>query len=86
MQLLSEWKNLVTFSFHLTWERTVKDGLTDILVNIISHFLYHQFYNSLSCPSFQISMQDAEVTPIHKKNDKTDKANYRPKSILPKLR
>ena len=31
-------------------------------------------------------MQDADVTPIHKKDDKTDKVNYRPISILPKLK
>ena len=33
-------------------------------------------------------MKYAEVTPIHKKDDKTDKENYRPKSkksILPNL-
>ena len=30
-------------------------------------------------------MKYAEVTPIHKKNDKTDKENYHPISILPNL-
>ena len=31
-------------------------------------------------------MKYANVTPIHKKDDKTDKANDRPISILPNLR
>ena len=30
-------------------------------------------------------MKYAEVTPIHNKDDKSDKENYRPISILPNL-
>ena len=30
-------------------------------------------------------MKYADVTPIHKKNDETDKTNYCPVSILPNL-
>ena len=54
-------------------------------VDIISYFLYHNFNNSLSCATFPTSMKYADVTPIHKKDDKTDKENYRPISILPNL-
>ena len=52
-------------------------------VDIISYFLYHNFNNSLSCASFPTSMKYADVTPIHKKDEKTDKENYRLISILP---
>ena len=54
-------------------------------VDIISYFLYHNFNNSLSCATFPTSMKYADVIPIHKKDDKTDKENYRPISILPNL-
>ena len=51
----------------------------------ISYFLYHNFNNSLSCATFPTSMKYADVIPIHKKDDKTGKENYRPISILPNL-
>ena len=54
-------------------------------IDIISHFLYHNFINSLSCSTFPTGIKYANVTPIHKKDDKTDKTNYRPISILPNL-
>ena len=54
-------------------------------IDIVSFFLYHNFNNSLSCSTFPTAMKYAEVTPIHKKDDKTDKENYRPISILPNL-
>ena len=54
-------------------------------VDIISHFLYHNFNTSLSCSTFPTAMKYADVTPIHKKDDKTDKTNYCPISILPNL-
>ena len=53
-------------------------------IDIVSYFLYHNFNNS-SCSTFPAAMKYAEVTPIHKKDDKTDKENYRPISILPDL-
>ena len=54
-------------------------------VDVISHFLYHNFNNSLSCSTFPTGMKYADVTPIHKKDNKTGKANYRPISILSNL-
>ena len=33
----------------------------------------------------KFSLKDANITPIHKKDDPTDKVNYRPVSILPSL-
>ena len=90
-----------TFGFDFTsYEETVKEvnnlksrkvsQKRDISVRIIkenmdivSYFLYHNFNNSLSCSTFPTGMKYAKVT--HKKDDKTDKENYRPLSILPNL-
>ena len=54
-------------------------------VDIISHFLYHNFNNSLSCSTFPTGMKYADVTPIYQKVDKTHKTNYFPIIILPNL-
>ena len=54
-------------------------------IDIVSYFLYHNFNNSLSCSTFPTAMKYSRVTPVHKKNDKTDKENYRPISIPPNL-
>ena len=54
-------------------------------VDIISHFLYHNFNNSLSCCTFPTGIKYTDVTHIHKKADKTDKTNYCPITILPNL-
>ena len=51
-------------------------------IDIVSYFLYHNFNDSLSCSAFPTCIKYAEVTPIHKNDDKTDKENYRPISIL----
>ena len=45
----------------------------------------HNFYNSLSCSNFPTGMKYADVTPIYQKDDKTEKTNYFPISILPNL-
>ena len=36
-------------------------------------------------PTFPTGMKYTKVTPSHKKDDKTDKENYRPISVLPNL-
>ena len=54
-------------------------------LDIISHFLYHNFNNSLSCSTFPTFMKYGDVTPIYKKDDKTDQKKYHLISILPNL-
>ena len=50
--------------------------------DIITNFVFHNFNNSLSSSNFPLEMKQADVIPIFKKGDKTDKENYRPISIL----
>ena len=65
---------------------------TDIAVKIIkenkdvtSFYVFHNFNNGLSSCSFPTSLKYADVRRAFKKDDKTDKENYRPISILPNL-
>ena len=53
--------------------------------NIIVLFIHHNFNNSLSSSSFLPGLKYADVRPIFKKDDKNDKENYRPISILPNI-
>ena len=52
-------------------------------IDIVSYFLCHNFNSSLSCSIFPTAMKYVEVTPIHKKDDKTDKENFCPINTLP---
>ena len=52
---------------------------------LFSYFLYHNFNNSLFNSNFPSILKKADITPVYKKKDKSDKENYRPVSILPTL-
>ena len=45
----------------------------------------HNFCNLFSCSTAPTGMKYADVTPIHQKDDKTEKTNYCSVSILPNL-
>ena len=64
----------------------------DILVKLIksnndlfSHFIYHNFNNSLFSSNFPSNLKAADILPTHKKKNKSDIENCRPISILPTL-
>ena len=53
--------------------------------DLISYFVYNNFNNALSSSQYPNGLKYADVTPIFKKDDKSDKSNYQSISILPNL-
>ena len=53
--------------------------------DLISYFVNNNFNNALSSSQYPNGLKYADVTPVFKKDDKSDKSNYRPISILPNL-
>ena len=53
--------------------------------DIVAFFIYHNFNNSLSSSACPTALKYADVKPVFKKEDKTNKENYRLISILPTL-
>ena len=53
--------------------------------DLISYFVYNNFNNALSSLQYQNGSKYADVMPVFKKDDKSDKSNYRPIIILPNL-
>ena len=53
--------------------------------DIYSKYIQNFYNNSISECIFPDPMKMADITPVYKKEDKTDKKNYRPVSILPSI-
>ena len=54
--------------------------------NDICHkYLTVIYNNSLTCNNYPSSLKMSEITPVHKKDESTNKENYRPISILPTI-
>ena len=50
----------------------------DVFANLITHHFHYCFAYS----DFLDKLKHVDVIPVHKKNEKCDKTNYRPVSIL----
>ena len=53
--------------------------------DLISCFIYNNFNKTSTSSQYPNSLKYADVTPVFKMDHKSDKSNYRPKSILPSL-
>ena len=51
----------------------------------ISPYLTHCYNMALNTGKFPDELKIADVIPVHKKDDWTDKSNYRPISLLPSV-
>ena len=47
-------------------------------IDICSHFLHEIINFCIKDSEIDDTMKRADITPVHKKDDKTDKSNYRP--------
>ena len=54
-------------------------------IDIVAYFVYNNFNNSLSSFKYPTGLKYADIKAVFKKDDKTNKENYRPISILPNL-
>ena len=53
--------------------------------DLITFFLLHNFNKALQSSEYPASLKYADIKPIFKKDDKTDKTKCRPINILPNL-
>ena len=60
--------------------RVVKEN-----IDMFACKLHNDFNNSIYFSNFPCNLKKADITPAHKKGDRTDKCNYRPVSILPAI-
>ena len=51
--------------------------------DICSHIINKIYIDSITNSNFPVALKNAEITPAHKKDERTKKENYRPVSILP---
>ena len=54
-------------------------------IGLFSSVLSRMFNCYINKASFPNSLKQADISPVHKKDDTNDKNNYRPVSILPSL-
>ena len=51
--------------------------------NIVAFFIHYNFINSLSSSTFSTALKYPDVKSVFKKDDKTNKENYRSIGIVP---
>ena len=101
IKIKEQYKVKSNFSFRLATTEEIKAIIRDvptnkaaggeIPVNILkkSNFSFDELTKcvnyALTNGKFPITLKNANITPVHKKDDPTDKTNFRPVSVLPLL-
>ena len=64
---------------------TIPPNIIKDNIDILSYKFLHDYNNLIDSATFPINLKNADITPAHKKDDRTKKQNYRPVSILPAI-
>ena len=59
--------------------------ITKSNADLFASYIFRNYNYCLEKGEFPCVLKHADVVPVHKKKEKTDKANYRPLSILPNI-
>ena len=77
-------RNLPTESAYVCSQNAVSTAINKFS-NHHSILFINKDMEKIECPSFAFGLKYADVTPVFKKDNKSDKSKYRPISILPNL-
>ena len=64
---------------------TIPPNVIDANCDIFALKLHIDFNISIDTGNFPVNLKLSDITPVHKKGDRTDKTEYRPVSILPAI-
>ena len=89
VKIKEQYKIKGSFSFKLATTEGTKAIITDLPTNKAANFSFDDLTICLNYAlingKFPITLKNANVTPVHKKDYPTDKTNFRPVSVLPLL-
>ena len=101
VKIKEQYKVKSNFSFRLATTEEIKAIIRDLPTNKVaggeiqanmlkkSNFSFDELAKcvnyALTNGKFPITLKNANATPVHKKDDPTDKTNFRPVSVLPLL-
>ena len=89
VKIKEQYKIKGSFSFKLATTEGTKAIIRDLPTNKAANFSFDDLTICLNYAlingKFPITLKNANVTPVHKKDYPTDKTNFRPASVLPLL-
>ena len=89
VKIKEQYKIKGSFSFKLATTEGTKAIITDLPTNKAANFSFDDLTICLNYAlingKFPITLKNANVTSVHKKDYPTDKTNFRPVSVLPLL-